>query len=54
MFDTTSPLIRIKSELISCFASNSLKTSPIERASGVTMGIILNGECERFHFDVLR
>ncbi len=53
IFDTTSPLIRIKSELINCFESNSLKASPTERASGVTIVIILNGEYDRFHFDAL-
>lgn len=51
---TTSPVIRMKSEVIICFASSSRITSPTERASGVTMGVIRTPEFGNDHRDALR
>lgn len=50
---TTSPVMRIKSEITICLASSSRMTSPTERASGVVMGVILTPEFGKDHREAL-
>jgi len=45
--------MRMKSDVIICLESSSLRTSPVERASGVIIGVILIAELGSDHRDRL-
>ncbi len=53
MFETRSPLTRMKSDLIRDCPSISLRASPTDRHPSLVMVVILHGLLALFHFDFL-